>query len=440
MTYDLVAIGSGWAGGSAALRCAGKGWKVAVIDRQPFGGTCALRGCNPKKALVSVSHAHALFRRLKGLGIEGKAAVNWGDLFAFKKDFVRDIPRRNEQQYREAGIDRFHGTASFTGPETLTVNDTELTSRFFLIGSGAGPRQLGIMGEEHLMTSDDFLKGNGKPDRIVFIGGGYIAFEFSQIAAEAGIEVTILQRDPHLLKPFEPDLVARLAGYMQKANIRILTDVEVTEIKPGPVVVTRSHGEFPADWAVNSAGRIPLVKDLDLDRAGVQTGKQGVVVNRYLQTDNPRIYAAGDCCAAGVPLTPSARLQYYIATSNMLEGNQHIWTEPFIPSVAFTDPPIAMVGLTEARARGKNRRIQVIQADSSDWPTHRRVGISTGGYKIIIDPDTKKILGAHLLGHHAQEVINLFALAMRCGLTYPELRHLPLAYPTAASDIASMKS
>src|SRR5579872_750334 len=185
-TYDIVVIGTGTAASVAASRCRSAGWRVAVIDHLPFGGTCALRGCDPKKVLVGVAEAVDHDRRMRGKGIEGgEPLIGWRDLIAFKRSFTEPVPAMKEKSCAESGIDAYHGRARFTGPRSVEVAGEVLEGRFVLIAAGAVPMHLGIPGEEHLATSTDFLELNTLPERIALVGGGYIAAEFSHIAARA---------------------------------------------------------------------------------------------------------------------------------------------------------------------------------------------------------------------------------------------------------------
>ena len=209
-SYDLIVIGSGTAAQVAVGRVRAAGWSVAVIDHRPFGGTCALRGCDPKRMLVSGEEAIDAARRMARHGVDGTLAIDWPDLMAFKRTFTDPIPAKQEQRYTELGVDAFHGLARFAGPDAIEVDGRAFQARHVLIATGARPVPLGIPGEELVSTSDDFLELPALPRRIALIGGGYVAAEFSHLAARAGAEVTILQRAPRLLPNFDPDLVGWL--------------------------------------------------------------------------------------------------------------------------------------------------------------------------------------------------------------------------------------
>jgi glutathione reductase (NADPH) len=191
--YDLVVIGTGVAASHAASKCSSADWKVAIIDYRPFGGTCALRGCDPKKVLVSAEEAIDWNYRMQGKGVSSKdIRINWSDLAHFKRSFTDPFPKAREEGFLKAGITPFHGHARFIGPTTIKVQDNVLASKYVLVATGAKPAKLNIPGEEHIIISDQFLELDKIPPRILFIGGGYISFEFAHIAARSGAEVSII--------------------------------------------------------------------------------------------------------------------------------------------------------------------------------------------------------------------------------------------------------
>src|SRR6184192_142919 len=205
--FDVVAIGTGAAASAVASRCRAAGWQVAIIDSRPFGGTCALRGCDPKKVLVGAAEAVDHSRRMLGKGVAGQPVLEWGELIGFKRMFTEPVPKSREKSFARAGIEAFRGRARFLDAHRLDVDGNVLESRFVLLAVGATPERLGIPGEEHVATSTEFLDLNRLPSRIVLIGGGYIAAEFAHVAARAGAAVTILQRADRMLTRFDPDLV-----------------------------------------------------------------------------------------------------------------------------------------------------------------------------------------------------------------------------------------
>jgi len=445
--YDVIVIGTGAGGSGVAIRCAKGGRNVAVVDDEPFGGTCMLRGCDPKKVFVSASELVDWHRRMTGQGVSGEAQLDWPALMRFKLTFTDPVPSRQETTYRELGIATYHGVGHFTSPDRFVVEGKELESRFFVIASGARPAPLGIPGEEHVKTSTDFLELDELPRRIAFIGAGYIAFEFAHIAARAGASVVMLGRG-RPLKQFDSDLVARLIEHTRSLNVdvRLNSPVQSVERAGSELRVKCSapgkDESVAADLVIHGAGRIPKTSELDLARADVRTDSRGAVeVNDWLQSvTNPRVYATGDAVASpgALPLTPVAGHQGIVVASNLLHGNHKIPDYRGVSSVVFTTPPLAAVGLTEEEAKRNGLKVRVKSEDTRNWLSNRRVLESAAMYKTITEEGTNRILGAHLLGPHAEEVINLFAIAIRNNLTASDLSHMIYAYPTSASDIAFM--
>jgi glutathione reductase (NADPH) len=265
------------------------------------------------------------------------------------------------------------------------------------------------------------------------------------VAARAGADVTILHRGARPLEGFDADLVELLVRRTRTLGIRIELDSEVLGLESdhGAVVVrARQHGierRFGADMAVHSAGRVPELDDLELDTAGVKREKRGVVVNEYLQSvSNAAVYAGGDAAASGPPLTPKADHDAAVLVSNLLEGNRRAVNYDGIASAVFTIPPLASAGLTEDAARAAGLTFRTSWHDTSGWFNTRRVGETASGFKVLVEEGTGRILGAHILGPNAAEVINLFAIAIRLRIPADELKQVIFAYPTSGSDIRFM--
>lgn len=443
--YQLVIIGTGTAAMVAAMRVRAAGWSVAVIDVRPFGGTCALRGCDPKKMLVGGADAADHAWRMKGHGVEGDTHLEWPGLLAFKRSFTDPVPEKREKVFAEKGIDAFHGRVRFKGPNTLDIEGKVIEADHVLIAAGAEPIPLSIPGEEHLIDNESFLELESLPQRIVLVGGGYIAAEFSHIAARAGAKVTILQHGERMLKHFDPDLVDWLMDKFLELGIDVRTGTEVTSVEKTEdgyrATAKGPNGEMTVDTdlVVHAAGRKPALADLDLDSAGVKHEDGRLVLNEHLQSvSNPAVYAAGDAAQMGPPLTPVSSHDAKVVAANLLEGNKHKPDYRGVPSVAFTIPPIAAVGLTEAEARETGLKFRLKSERAESWFTARQAAEKVYGFKVLVDEETDLVLGAHLVGPHADEVINLFALAIRHGLTAEQLKTTMFAYPTGASDIGSM--
>ncbi len=443
--YDLVVIGSGTAAQVASARVRKAGRTVAVLDHRPFGGTCALRGCDPKKMLISGAEAIDAARRMQGHGVTGELRISWPELMAFKRTFTDPVPQKQEARYAAQGIDAFHGLARFTRPDAVTVAGHELKARRVLIATGARPVSLRFPGTEHIIKSDRFLELESLPQRIVLIGGGYIAAEFSHIAARAGAQVTVFQRGKHMLPHFDPELVSWLMVKFTELGLDVRTQstVEGIEQTANGFVVhadgARGKQAVAADLVVHAAGRAPDLDELDLAAGHVAVSKGRLELNEYLQSvSNPSVYAAGDAASVGPPLTPVSSHDGKVVAANILEGNRHRPDYRGVPSVAFTVPPIASVGLKESQAQAQGLKFKVKSENKPNWFTARRLAERVYGYKTLVEEGTRQVLGAHIVGPQADEVINLFALAILHNLTARDLRTTMFAYPTGASDIGYM--
>src|SRR5216683_7478813 len=420
--FDIVVIGTGSAASAVASRCRSAGWQVAVIDSRPFGGTCALRGCDPKKVLVGAAEALDRVRRMKGKGIRAEEiCIDWQQLMRFKRSFTEPVPRNREEEFAKAGIAAFHGRARFAGPSSVQVNDEVLEARYVVIAAGQKPADLKIAGTEHLTTSERFLELDELPKQILFVGGGYIAFEFAHVAVRAGAQVTIADRGPRPLPRFDPDLVDQLVKSSRElgVDVQLGTEVRGVEKSSGQLVVRASASgqerKFEADMVVHAAGRVAEIDDMNLEEAGVAWDGQGVKVNEFLQSvSNPAVYAAGDAAASGgPPLTPVASYEGIIVAANLLKGNNQKPNYLGVPTVVFAIPPLASVGLSEREAREQGLKFKLKKEMTSSWYASRRVGETYSGFTVLVEEGTDRILGAHLLGGQAEEVINLFAVDTR---------------------------
>ncbi|MDE3128888.1 MAG: NAD(P)/FAD-dependent oxidoreductase [Gemmatimonadota bacterium] len=445
--FDLIVIGTGSAGAGPAQACRRAGWRVAVVDDQPYGGTCANRGCDPKKVLVGAAEVVDWTRRMAGHGVTGSAAMDWPALMAFKRGFTDPVPSNREERLRAAGITTLHGEAHFVAPDALDVGGDRFHADHLVIAAGSEPRALGIPGAHHVRTSTDFLDLDRLPGRIAFIGAGYISLEFAHIARRAGAEVTVVGRG-RPLEQFDHEVVDRLAEHTRAIGIDLRTDTTVTRVDAvgGAYRVHLSNAErtesVDADLVVHGAGRVPATRRLGLEAADVGTTPAGgVQVTEFLLSPtNPRVYAAGDVAVrpGGAPFTPVAGYEGRIVAENLLHGNRRRADYGPVPSVAFTIPPLAAVGLTEHAAERAGRKVRIERHDTSAWYSNRRIAAEHAMTKVLIDAETERIVGAHLLGHHAEEVINLFAMAMRYELPAQAVREQIYAYPTSSSDVPYM--
>jgi len=446
-SFDLVVIGAGTAATSVANKCASEGWSVAVVDELPYGGTCALRGCDPKKMLRRGAEIVDAVHLMRGKGIESdELRINWSDLMAFKRTFTDKMPGRVEGSLIKNGIATFHGEARFIDQSTVDVDGARLKGRYVLIATGAKPRNVKVPGAEYLIGSTQFMELEELPERILFVGGGFISFEFAHIAARAGSTVHIIDHGVRPLKAFDPDLVDKLIRRTESIGIEFHPGSELRTIEQmdgGFKVIAERDGNeqnWHVDLVVHGAGRVAELDRLHLEAAKVEFSEKGVKVNEYLQSvSNPAVYAAGDASdTAGWPLTPVSFLEGRVAASNMLKGNNRIADYSGVPTAVFTVPELTRVGLLQSEATELGLDYRVKFTDTGGWYANLRVGEDCAAVKVLVNNQTDEIVGAHLFGPEYAELVNIFALAIRLGLKTADLKKMVSAYPSVGSDFGAL--
>lgn len=435
--YDLFVIGTGEAGSTAAQICSSAGWKVAICDDNPYGGTCSLRGCNPKRTLAGAAELVYRSSGMKGKGIDTTVSIDWVELITFKNEMTGGITSMHVEQFTSAGIDMYQGYVTFTGRNEVTVGGKVISFGKILIASGSTPRPLGIDGEQYVMTSDELLDSKQLPDTVVFIGAGYISMELSHVLAASGCKVIILEYAQSPLLMFDRDLVKMLVEESNARGIDIYVNARVQRIekKNGKYLVLTSDGTiYEGGMVLHGAGRVPNITGLKLESADIQYDKYRIKVNEYLQsTTNENAYVAGDAHAEGIQLTPVAEQEGSAVAYNMLHGNTIVPDYSVVPSVVFTFPQIAMVG--ESVPNGKlSSGTDVLFYDTSSKRSTRRLGMNRSAFKVLYDKVEGKIKGIHMLGYNIDEVINFFALAIRSGMMIRDLEHIPYTFPSVTYD------
>jgi len=447
-SYDVVVVGSGSGGQTAAYTLMEYGLSVAVVENSATpGGICALAGCQAKKWYYEATETMARARHLAGKGLIRLPELDWSIIRDQKRAFTEPIPDATRNGLKGSGIDFIAGTAAFKDATTLMVNNAPVQGKYIVLATGAHPMSLPFPGAEHLITSSDFLELDHLPPRIVFIGGGFISFEFAHFAARLGPakRVVILEALPRPLGPFDADMVEQLMAASQDEGIEIHTGVDITGVEKngsGVVVRTGSGEVFEADLVVHGAGRAPTIEGLKLEAGQVDYGRRGITVDNTMRTSNPRVFAVGDC-AATIQLARVADYEAYVAVKNILaeeEGGSGAAVDyRAVPSILFTYPEYAMVGATEDALKKDGIRYYKNTDRNLSWPTYRRIGMQHAAFKVLVD-DTNHVLGAHIISDNAAGLINIFKQAMLQNQTVEDLywQHVMTPYPSRESDIIYM--
>ncbi|MBI5263767.1 MAG: NAD(P)/FAD-dependent oxidoreductase [Bradyrhizobium sp.] len=444
--FDVVILGGGNAGIGVTGPARRAGLSVAMIESHELGGTCPNRGCTPKKILVAAGQAlHDIERASVHRISVGKPRLDWAGLIDREKEMIKDIPANLAGAMARRNVEVIRGRGTFMGPNAIRVGDRVLEAGHVVIATGSKPRPLPIEGAGHMTTSDDMLSEREFPASVIFVGGGVISLEFGHVYARAGASVTILEALPQLLPAMDADAVARLQMECERIGIQVETSVNVERIERCGsrlrVVFTQDGVEHAAeaDRVVNGAGRIANVDRLDLAAGRVEHNNGHIAVDRHLRSiSNAKVYMCGDAVPISPQLSPIATYEGDIVGRNIVEGPKHSPDYQSMATSVYTVPALASVGLTEAAARRKGLPLDVHVNDMHDWFSARTYAETVAWSKIIVDRASDRILGAHLVGHAGQELINIFGLAVRFGITAKEIRENVYAYPTFSADIKHM--
>jgi glutathione reductase (NADPH) len=417
-----------------------------MIEPDLLGGTCPNRGCMPKKVLVAAAHALDEIERAKAHHITvGKPSLDWPALIEREKTMIRGIPDSLANLMNRRGVEVIRDRGRFAGPNTVAVEGVTLTAKHVVIATGSKPRRLPFPGAELMITSDDVLSENALPETVVFVGGGVIALEFSHVYARAGARVTILEMLPRLLTNMDADAVAQLHSETERIGVAIYTAVEVQRIERAGDRLRVVHSEggservIEADRVVNGAGRIADLDGLDLSAGQVALDRGRIALDAHLRsTSNTAVYACGDAVATSPQLSPIATYEGRIVGRNIVEGPKHAPDYASIPACVFTVPALASVGLTQAAAEEQGIDLRVEVNDMRNWLSGRTYAETAAWAKVLIDKQTDRIIGAHILGHAGEELIHIFALAMKHGITAGDVKDLVFGFPTFSADVRSL--
>lgn len=439
--FDLLVIGAGPAGLSAAKRAAHYGAKVAIAEQNSLGGTCVNRGCVPKKLMVYAADFANLIPDAVGYGwSNAETKFHWQRFVATMQQEVEQIQRSQRQALTQAGIQIFADLASFVDTHTLELGKQKVTAEKILIAVGGKPLKPPIAGIEHAVTSDDMFHLEQLPKRIAIIGGGYIGVEFSSILRGFGVEVTVMNHESCILEGFDEDLRSRVHQGLIDRGIQSLCNTTAKEIQPTKDgLCLMLEGDCPekitVDLVLCATGRSPNLDGLGLDNAGVEADKKAIVVDDHNRTSQSHIFAAGDC-ASKKQLTPVARAAGLTFADREFGNQTNPIDHSYIPSAVCTRPEAATVGLTETQAREKLG--DAVQCFCTKFhPLFHKLTPSQEKtfFKLVVDSQSDRVLGIHLVGNHAAEIIQGFIPALKLGVTKQQIDDTIGIHPSNAEEL-----
>ena len=444
--YRLFVIGAGSGGIRAARMAAGYGAPAAIAEQGRVGGTCVTRGCIPKKLLAHAAHYREDFEDAAGFGWSVPTReFSWARLIENKNREIERLSSVHRELLGDAGVDILNTRAQLADAHTVTIDGRSVTAEHILVATGARPFKPDIPGAEHAITSDDAFELSDLPKRILLVGGGYIAVEFAGIFNGLGAEVTLAYRGDQILRGFDDDVRRHLHEAMRRKGIAILLETDVASIAKrddGAIEADLTGGRTgPAvfDAVMFATGRKPNTEGLGLAELGVELDDDGgIVVDDWQQSTVPGIHAVGDV-ANRVALTPVAIRQAAALAATLFGGVKTCVDYDNLPSAVFSQPPIATVGLTEAKALERCGQLDVYRSDFRPL-RHTLSGRDERSLiKLIVDTASQRVVGAHMAGADAPEIIQGIAIAMKMGARKADIDATIGIHPTAAEEFVTLR-
>jgi glutathione reductase (NADPH) len=439
--YDLYTIGGGSAGVRASRISATMGVRVAIAESDRFGGTCVNVGCIPKKLFSYAAHFREDFEVARSFGWSAdEPRFDWATLLANKN---REIARLNgvyEKLLRDAGVTIHRGRASVRDAHTVEVDGQAYTARHILVATGGWPQVPAIAGREHAITSNEVFFLDRLPRRALMVGGGYIAVEFASILNGLGVETTLAYRGVHLLRGFDAELGTHLAAEMAKKGVRIRLQANPVRIEPDRTVVFADGTSEQYDLVMFATGRRPNTASLGLERAGVALAEDGAVrVDAYSKSSVDSIWAIGDVTNR-LNLTPVATAEGMWLARTLFGNEPTPVDHENVPTAVFSDPNVSTVGLSEETARGRFAAVGVYK--SSFRALKHTLGDRNEKtfMKLVVDGASQRVVGAHMVGPDAGEIIQGIAIAVKLGATKAQLDATIGIHPTAAEEFVTLRT
>ena len=441
--YDLFVIGAGSAGVRASRMAAAHGARVAVAEDRYMGGTCVNVGCIPKKLFVYGAHFREDFEDAASFGWTiGWPEFDWQTLVGNKDKEIRRLNGIYERLLRTAGVDIVHGRAVVADPHAVEVAGKRITTERILIATGGWPVVPDFPGREHVITSNEAFHLETLPKRAIVVGGGYIAVEFAGIFNGLGVETTQIYRGPLFMRGFDQDVREHLAAEMAKKGLRLQFNTEITEVertKTGLRATLNDGSATEADIIMYATGRAPNVAGLGLEGAGVELNAQGaIVVDDYFQTSVPSIYALGDVIDR-MQLTPVALAEAMVLVRNWYDGQAGVMDYENVATAVFSQPPIGTVGLPEAVARERYGAVAIYRSTFRPLKLTMTPRDEQTMMKLIVERATDRVVGVHMVGPDAGEIIQGVGIALKAGATKADFDRTIGIHPTSAEEFVTMR-
>jgi glutathione reductase (NADPH) len=440
--FDLFTIGAGSGGVAGSRRAGSYGAKVAICEDSRVGGTCVMRGCVPKKLLVyGVQFADA-FADAVGYGWQVAPPVHdWGAMIAAKNRELDRLEVIYRKLLADTKVKLVEGRGRLVDPHTVEVDGHRYTAERIMIASGAHPVMPAIPGIEHAISSNEALELPSLPRRALVVGGGYIAVEFAGIFATAGAEVTIAIRGEELLRGFDDDVRVTLAQELRTRGLTIRARTEIARIEKrggSYVAYTAAGDEISADVVLYATGRRPNTRALGLEELGIALNEAGAVpVDEWQKTALPHIYAVGDVTDR-LNLTPVAIAEGRAIAETLFNDNPMKIDHRNVATAVFSQPPVGTVGLTERQAR-QNHRIDVYRSRFRPMKHTLSGREERTMMKLVVDRESDRVLGCHMVGADAPEITQGLAIALKCGATKRQFDETVGIHPTAAEEFVTMR-
>ena len=442
--FDLFVIGAGSGGVRAARIAAGHGARVGICEDSRVGGTCVIRGCVPKKLLVYASHFAEDFEDSGGYGWSFKGAeFSWPALIEAKD---REIDRLNGVYLNllsGSGVELLEGRGKLTGDHTIEVGERKVTAETILIATGGHPWKPEIPGIEHAITSDEAFYLDDLPSRVAVVGGGFIACEFAGIFNGLGSKVTQIYRGDAVLRGFDPDVRRVVSEELARKGIDLRLEANVTSIEKrdsGLQLTLEDGATLEVDQVLYATGRVPNVRDLGLREAGVEFKADGrIVVDELSRTNVDHIYAVGDVTSR-VNLTPVALYEGHSFADTLFGGMTRPVNHEYVPSAVFSQPPVGTVGYGEDEALVHIGPIDVYLSEFRPMKHTLSGRNERAMMKLIVEKETQKVVGLHVVGPDAPEIVQGFAVAVKSGLTKERFDCTIGIHPTAAEELVTMRA